>query len=91
MTKLDQRRTIHTGPPDERNERERWVLCLDEHGAPDRLLQEYETRYALQSGGSHVRPGRIAVPATEFFTAELPHEVRRKLYKAIEELNAPRP
>jgi hypothetical protein len=78
---------IHSGPPDIRNERERWIINLDPRGVPECLIQEYETPNALQSGASYVRPGRI-VPAEEFYTAELPDEVRRKLYKFIEKLDA---
>lgn len=86
MVSLDEhgRPVVHTEPPEEdNNERERWVIVLDFSGLPECLMQEFEIRNAHLSGTSYVRPGR-AVPAAEFFTAELANEVRRKLYKYLQ-------
>jgi hypothetical protein len=81
------RPAIKIGHPDERNERERWVIVLDSNGRPESLLQEYEIRNATQGGSSYVRPGRM-IPAEEFFTAVLADEVRAKLYKFLQKPDA---
>ena len=89
MMRLDEhsRPIVHIGPLDERNERERWVISLNSCGVPESLLQEYETPNATRSGASFVRPGKV-ISAEQFYTAEMPDEVRQKLYKCLEELNA---
>ena len=74
---------IHAGPFESGVERERWVMVLSENGAPECLIQEYETPHATQSGKSYVRPGRM-IAAEEFYSAELPNDVRIKLYKLLE-------
>jgi len=66
-----------------RNERERWVMVKGSRG-PDTLIQEYVTTGAHASGSSHVRR-RMTLSADDFGTADLPHEVRHKLYKFLEE------
>jgi hypothetical protein len=73
---------IHAGPFESGVERERWVMVLSENGAPEYLLQEYETPHATQSGKSYVRPGRM-IAAEGFYSADLPNDVRIKLYKFL--------
>jgi hypothetical protein len=92
MTAPDEqgRPIIHTEDPDARNERERWVLVMGSNAKPEALIQEYETTGAHASGSSYVRPGKT-IPADDFGTADLPHEVRHKLYKFLEEQKARRP
>jgi hypothetical protein len=72
-----------------RNERERWVMVKGS-GGPDTLIQEYVTTDAHASGSSHVRRG-MTLSADDFGTADLPHEVRHKLYEFLEEQKARRP
>jgi hypothetical protein len=86
MTALDEqgRPIIHSeDTPNARNERERWVMVKGS-GGPDTLIQEYVTTGAHVSGSSHVRRG-MTLSADDFGTADLPHEVRHKLYKFLEE------
>ena len=89
MAALDEqgRPIIHSDDtPNARNEHERWVMVKGS-GGPDTLIQEYVTRGAHASGSSHVRRG-MTLSADDFGTADLPHEVRHKLYKFLEEQNA---
>jgi hypothetical protein len=90
MTALDEqgRPIIHIEASDARNERERWIMVMGSDGSPEALIQEYETTGAHASGSPHVRPGRT-IPADDFGTADLPHEVRHKLYKFLEKQKGP--
>jgi hypothetical protein len=92
MTTLDEhgQPIIHAEPFDMRGERQRWVTVLDPSGAPQSLLQEYEKRGAHLSGAPHVRRGRT-VPPEEFYTAEIPNDVRAKIYRFLQKLDAPKP
>jgi hypothetical protein len=88
MAALDEqgRPIIHSeDTPNARNERERWVMVKGS-GGPDTLIQEYVTTGAHASG-SRVRRG-MTLSADDFGTADLPHEVRHKLYRFLEEQNA---
>ena len=78
---------IHVGSCAPGEERERWVLDLSDDGTPMALVQEYETPHAHRSGKPYVRPGRV-IPADEFRSADLPKDVRIKLYKFLEERDA---
>jgi hypothetical protein len=89
MTALDEqgRPIIHIEDADARNERERWVMVIGSDGTPESLIQQRVTTGTHPSGSPHVRAMR-AIPADDFGTADLPHEVRHKLYKFLEEQNA---
>jgi len=89
MTALDEqgRPIIHIEDADARNERERWVMVMGADGSPESLVQQYVTTGAHASESPHVRAER-AIPADDFGTADLPHEVRHKLYKFLEEQKA---
>jgi hypothetical protein len=89
MTALDEqgRPIIHIEDADARNERERWVMVIGSDGTPESLIQQRVTRGTHPSGSPHVRAMR-AIPADDFGTADLPHEVRHKLYKFLEEQDA---
>jgi hypothetical protein len=90
MAAIDEqgRPIVHAERPNEHHEREQWVIILDADGRPDTLVQEYATPNAHFSGAAYVRRGRT-VHADEFFTAELANEVRSKLYKYIQNHDAP--
>ena len=89
MKALDEqgRPIIHIKDRDARNERERWVMVMGSDGTPESLVQQYVTTGAHASESPHVRAER-AIPADDFGTADLPHEVRHKLYKFLEEQKA---
>jgi len=90
MTALDEkgRPIIHIEHDSNRKERKRWVIVRRSDGSPEALIQEHETTGAHASGPSR-RPMR-AIPADDFGTAKLPHEVRHKLYEFLEKQKAPR-
>lgn len=74
---------IHAGAWEPGVERERWILISDANGAPDYLLQQFETPHALLSLKSHVRSGR-QISKDRFHSApELPQNVREKLDKFL--------
>jgi hypothetical protein len=85
MKALDEqgRPIIHTEAPDACNGRERWVVVMGSDGNPESLVQQYMTTDAHGSGSPHVRAVR-AIPADDFGTGDLPHEVRHKLYEFLE-------
>jgi hypothetical protein len=91
MKSLDEqgRPIIHTGDPDARNGRERWVVVMGSDGKPESLVRQYVTTVAHESGSPHVR-AVSAIPADDFGTADLPHEVRHKLYEFLEKQKSPK-
>ena len=88
MKALDEqgRPIIHIEDPDAGNERERWIMVMGSDGSPESLVQQY---VAHVSGSPRVRAVR-AIPADDFGTADLPHEVRHKLYEFLEEQKTPK-
>jgi len=84
------RPVIHIEDPDARNERERWVTVMGSDGTPKSLAQEYVMTGAHVSGSPHVRAVR-AIPVDDFGAADLPHDVRHKLYKFFAEQKASKP
>jgi hypothetical protein len=88
MKALDEqgRPIIHIADPDAGNERERWVMVMGSDGITESLVQQY---VAHVSGSPQVRAVR-AIPADDFGTADLPHEVRHKLYEFLEEQKTPK-
>jgi hypothetical protein len=91
MKALDEqgRPIIHIKDPDACNERERWVMVMGSDGTPESLVQQYVTTGAHGSGSPDVRAVR-AIPADDFGTADLSHEVRHKLYAFLEEQKTPK-
>ena len=90
MKALDEqgRPIIHIKDRDARNERERWVV-MGSDGTPESLVQQQVTTGAHVTRPPHVRALR-AIPADDFGTADLPHEVRHKLYEFLEEQKTPK-
>jgi len=80
---------IHIKDRDARNERERWVMVMGSDGTPESLVQQHVTTGAHVTRPPHVRALR-AIPADDFGTADLPHEVRHKLYEFLEEQKTPK-
>jgi len=91
MKALDEqgRPIIHIKGRDARNERERWVMVMGSDGTPESLVQQHVTTGAHVTRPPHVRALR-AIPADDFGTADLPHEVRHKLYEFLEEQKTPK-
>jgi hypothetical protein len=80
---------IHTGDSDAGSGRERWVVVMGSDGNPESLVRQYVTTVAHGSGSPHVR-AVSAIPADDFGTADLPHEVRHKLYEFLEKQKSPK-
>ena len=91
MKALDEQgRSInHIQDHDVGHERERWVMIMGSDGSPESLVQQYVTTGARAAVSPHVRAVR-AIPADDFGTADLPHEVRHKLYEFLEEQKPPK-